>query len=262
MATSLPISQEPLDEALLNGAQLDEALLNGAQLDEALLNGAQLDEALLDGALRLAAENAAATRKSTTPKKANPDWNVSSSDEEENEPTERKILFSDLLLVGSFTDEHIILTENKNAFPFPDGTNPAVQTVSYGMDIEGIEDRSALQNFDVAAVLKNDPTTIVAHFIGTRAIREIKTSFKIGFLVATTTLGRDAVCFVVWHAKNDQISVINLEGTETHRGNLPALPIGWTWWNARFQTSYILELQMYNTTSKEYSTMECQVLTL
>jgi hypothetical protein len=252
MATSLPISQEPLDEALLNGAQLDEALLNGAQLDEALL----------DGALRLAAENAAATLKSTTPKKANLDWNVGSSDEKENEPTERKISFSGLLSVGRFAEDGTILAENKNAFPFPVGTNPDVQTVSYGMDIKDIEDRSALQNFDVAAVLKNDPTTIVAYFTGTRPTREIKTGFGIGFLVATTTLGRDAVCFVVWHAKNDQISVINLEGTETHRGNLPALPIGWTWSGARFQTSYILELQMYNTASKEYSTMECQVLTL
>lgn len=225
-----------------------------------------LEEAQLDGALRLAAENAAATRKRTTPKKANLDWNVGSSDEE-NEPTERKISFSGLLSVGRFAEDGTILAESKNAFPFPVGTNPDVQTVSYGMDIEGIEDRSALQNFDVAAVLKNAPTTIVAHFIGTRATREIEASFKIGFLVATTTIGRDAVCFVVWHAKNDQISVINLEGTETHRGNLPALPIGWTWSGARFLTNdkdeqrtdaiNILELQMYNTATKEYSTLEC-----
>ena len=236
MATSLYLSQEPLEAPLLN-------------------------EALLEEALRLAAKNAEATRKRTTLKMANSDWNVGSSDEE-SEPTERKISFSGLLSVGRLTEDGTILAESKNAFPFPVGTNPDVQTVSYGMDIEGIEDRSALQNFDVAAVLKNAPTTIVAHFIGTMPTREIEASFKIGFLVATTTLGRDAVCFVVWHAKNEQISVISLDGTETHRGNLPMLPIGWIWSNATVQSDDLLTLQMYNTASKEYSTMECQVLSL
>jgi len=218
----------------------------------------------LNYSLVLAKTNAEATKspKRTSSKKANREWKIGSPSDEENEgvdetlPT-RRISFGPELTVAKFYEDGTIQTESKNAFPFPVGTNPDVQTVSYGMDIEGIEDRSALQNFDVAAVLKNDPQTIVVHFSGSSTSLEIETSFKIGFMVATPTFTGDAVCFVVWHAKNDQISVINLEGTETFRGNLPELPIGWTWSDAKFLTNESLELQIYNSAIKEYSTLEC-----
>lgn len=214
-------------------------------------------ETLLDEAHRLAFENAAVAGKRTTLKKANRDWNVGASDEEANEPTNRKISFCDSLSIVRICDDGTFeMVEKKNAFPFPVGTNPDVQTVSYGMDIE---DKSALQNFDVAAVLKRNPTIIVAHFTGSGSEHEIETSFKIGFLIATPTYNKDTVCFIVLHANNEHISVINIDGTETHRGNLPVLRIGCIWCNARFQTDDVLTLQIYCPITKEYSTMECEV---
>lgn len=238
---------------MLNSApskNLSPKMATSFELSLVSLEEAQLEEAKLN-----AIKN----------KNANHEWKVGSSDEKKTETITRKssnVSFSDLLLVSSFTEDGIIQTEEKNAFPFPIGTNPDVRTCFYAMDIE--IDRETLGNFDVAAVMNEDPTTICVHF--TRSAperkREIETSFKIGFLIATTTPGRDAVCFVVWHADNEQISVINIDGTETHRGNLPMLPIGWIWCNATVQSDDVLTLQIYNPNSKEHSTLECHVLSL
>ena len=107
----------------------------------------------LEAALALAKGNSTAKLpESTYSMKPNQDWKSGS------DAAKRKISFAAELTVAKFTEDGITEVESKNAFPFPVGTNPDVQTVSYGLDIKDIEDRSALQNFDVAAVLAEKVT--------------------------------------------------------------------------------------------------------
>jgi hypothetical protein len=229
----------------------------------------QDEEIRIDDALYAAAMNSVSLQngqKRTTAKRANKAWEISSSSDEEELPIRpTRVSFSDQSTIAAYDIDTgaILEQEMTNAFPFPVGTNPDVQTCCYGMDVmeynPGFQKPRTTKRLDVAAVLKNEPTVIVAHFIGTPHPTEIDVGFKVGFMVATPTSACDDVCLVVWHADNQQITVFNLAGQPTQTGMLPTLPIGWIWSYAVFRTPDCLSLEIYNPANKTYQAVDCEM---
>ena len=147
--------------------------------------------------------------------------------------------------------------------PFPEDINPEIQTTADTADLRYIlalkqltKLKSVIREIHSLTVWKQHPAILELHT--TTGVRNLAFEFDIGHATFAVT-STNALMIAVWNADNTTISVVNLDGHLIKSGQLPDIPIGWSWQTAKFLDEHTLELATYINHTSEFSSLMCVI---